>query len=213
MSDNVQALSSIERSIRLLAPQLPGAVHFRMLNSLDHFDRAMNLFAVDREIASFRAITGQEEAATALIKAIQLRAYPNSRLFHSQNHTHKAAVIACVEAIASEMRPMLARFQLTFNYEQRRCDIVIPVSNFGVETENDLAIQFDEPLNLVHSKSGVKDDSLYVSTLASLASETSYQDIRRMVADQANARNTLLYASDCALPASKATLDGIEWRK
>jgi hypothetical protein len=52
-----------------------------MINALDHFERSAKLFEKDREMASFRAITGEEEAATAFMKAIQLRKYPHAEEF------------------------------------------------------------------------------------------------------------------------------------
>jgi hypothetical protein len=129
---------------------MPGTVKFRVLSALEHFDRSSQLFDVDKEMASFRAITGEEEAATALITAIRARRYPNAKEFNPRDHQHKAAVMACVMAIGTQMAPMLAKFQLTFDFEKKRVDVKVPLSNFNVAGGKDYAIQPVEPLDLVH---------------------------------------------------------------
>jgi hypothetical protein len=189
---------------------MPGAIKLRLLSTLDHFDRSFRLFDVDREMASFRAITGEEEAATALIKAIQIRRYPHADKFNPRDHQHKAAVIACVMAIATQITPILKEFQLTFDFEKKRVDVKVPLSNFDVAGGENFAIQPVEPLDLLHRSSEAKP---FEEALKSLAERSNYDNIRRMVSAQANARNTLLYASDTALPTSRVTRDGIANRK
>ena len=115
-SENEEPQIDLEGWIRRLAATTPGEVKTRMLSALDHFKRSANLFDADREMASFRAITGEEEAATALVKAIQLRRYPHAAEFNPRDHQHKAAVIACLIAIGSELAPILKEFQLVFDF-------------------------------------------------------------------------------------------------
>lgn len=206
-------LAALDPWLRRLAADMPGAIKFRLLNTLDHFDRSFRLLDADREMASFRAITGEEEAATTLIKAIQLRRYPNAREFNVRNHQHKAAVIACVVAIAAQMAPILKEFQLTFDFEKKRADVKVPLSNFNVNGGENLAIQPVEPLDLVHTREGASETQLFGDALENLAARSNFDSIKRMVSAQANARNTLLYASDSSLPQSRASRDGIENRK
>lgn len=203
----------IDPWLRRLAATLPGVVKFRLLNSLDQFDRSFRLLDTDKEMASFRGITGEEEAATVLIKAIQLRSYPHAREFNARDHQHKAAVIACVMAIAAEVAPLLAEFQLTFDFEKKRADVKMPLSNFGIVGADNLAIQPVEPLDLAHRKGGTEEAKLFDAALANLAGRSNFENIKRMVSAQANARNTLLFASDSALPESKATREHLENRK
>lgn len=183
-----------------------------MENALDHFERSFRLFSSDREMASFRAITG-EEAATALIKAIQLRGYPNAKQFLPRDHRHKAAVIACALAIGTTMRPALQEFQLIFDFQKNRIDVRIPLSNFGVVGCERYAVQPVEPLAIVYTKPNRPEHDLFSDELQRLAEGEKLENIKRLVARQANARNKLLYASDSAPPSSQATLSGIEQRK
>ena len=202
----------IAAALRRLAPNLPGSVRFRLINSLEHFDRASLLLEGDREMAAFRAIRGEEEAAAALIKAIQLRRYPHAREFNARDHQHKAAIVACVMAVANQVSPMMRKFQLTFDHEKRRADVRVPLSNFGVEGGELFSVQPVEPLDLIYS--GEKSEAEVLdNALSSLAQQSNFENIRRMVSAQANSRNTLLYASDSSVPLSDASSGDIENRR
>jgi hypothetical protein len=212
-SVNASGLVVLDKSLRRLAAKLPGSVRNRLLSSLEHFDRAFALFQIDREIASFRAITGEEEAATALMKAIALRRYRHANHFNPHDHQHKAAVIACVRAIGLDIQPILAEFQLVFDFEKRRIDIKVPLSNFDVIGGENLAIQPVEPLDFVHTRNGTSEGNVFKEAIDNLAAKSQFENVRRMVKSIANSRNTLLYASDSSLHQSKATLDILEQRK
>jgi hypothetical protein len=203
----------VEPHLRRLAEDMPGAVKLRLLNTLEHFDRSFQLFDLDREMASFRAITGEEEAATALIKAIQIRRYPHAKKFNSRDHQHKAAVMACVMAIATDVIPILKEFQLMFDFAKRRVDVKIPLSNFDVAGGQDYAVQPVEPLDLVRGFETSNGTKPFDEALKHLATQSNYDTIKKMVSAQANGRNTLLYASDSALPLSRASRNGIANRK
>lgn len=203
----------IDRCLRQIAPRIPGTVQFRVLNTLEHIHRAFQLFDCDREMASFRAITAEEEGAAALIKAIQLRRYPYAQHFNVRDHQHKAAILACVKAMASQVEPILKEFQLTFNFEKKRIDVKIPLSNFGVVAGENYAIQPVEPLEFVYYSEGKSESAFFEEALEGLAASANFESIKRMVSAQANARNTLLYASDSSLPLSRATRAALENRR
>lgn len=212
--DQAREIQKVAENLRQMALLLPGSVRHRIINSLDHFDRALPLLNIDREMASFRAITGQEEAATALMHAVLLRDYPGADQFQLRSHQHKAAVLACITAIRNDIAPiMMQKYHLTFDFEKKRIDLKIPLANFGVENDQDLVLQFVEPLDVVHTKPNVDSGRLFERALESLATGSRFENVKLMVASQANARNTLLYASDSALPKSNATRDAIEVRR
>lgn len=213
MATAEQPIDAVESGLRRLQPLLPGPVRYRLQNALDHFEKAFLLFDVDKEMASFRAITGEEEAATLLIKAIQLRGYPQASKFNPRDHQHKAAVLACVAAIQSTMTPMLKKFDIIFDFERCRVDIRMPFSNFGVVGGDRYQVQPNEPLNLVCTSPGKADEDFYDDALSGLAGAGNFETIKQLIADQANARNTLLYASDSKLPKSSATQQHLKSRK
>lgn len=66
-------VARIQEALGRLTATLPGAIRYRFENTLENADRSFALLSCDREMASFRAITAEEEAATALIKCLQQR--------------------------------------------------------------------------------------------------------------------------------------------
>ena len=205
----------LEDGLQRIGPKLPGAVRYRLENCLNHFSKAFEILDIDRAMASFRAITGEEEAATALMRAIQFRQYPNARSFSARNHVHKAAVGACITAIGLDMRQALQRFQLTFNFDVPRIDISVPIATFGVVMPEgeEYFLHPAEPLSIVHTKPGKERSNLFEDNLVNLAEQTRFENIKKLVASQANARNTLLYAGDSSLPTSRATMNDLWVRK
>ena len=59
----------------------------------------------------------------------------------------------------------------------------------------------------------MSDPRPFGEALNKLAARSNFENIKKLVSAQSNARNTLLYASDCALPQSRASLDILQNRK
>lgn len=205
----MDALEALQR----MTPKLPKAIGMRFHSTFNHIERAKAIFDIDREMASFRAITAEEEAATALMMALQAKEYPNADKFKAWSHPHKAAVLACVMAIAGTLQPVLKEYQVVFRFDKARIDIKIPLSNFNVARGEDIALQPVEPLGMLHSRAGVKEDSVFHDALTRLANGQGFEDARTLIRTRANARNTLLYASDSKLPLSRANLESLSIRE
>jgi len=201
------------KALRRLSAGLPGELRFRFESTLNHIDKSLILFDFDREMASFRAITAEEEAATALMHALRLRRYAHAQKFNPRSHQHKAAILACLVAIRNSVQPLLVKFNLIFDYKNTRIDIKLPLSNFGVEGGENFALQPSDPLDFLHSRSDVAEKDLFTDVLDELAGNLNFRDIKAMVASQANHRNMLLYASDNAVPKSRATLEALQTRQ
>ncbi len=206
-------------SLRRIAAELPKAVRFRIENAFQHIDRSLALLPIDREMASFRAITAEEEAVTALLTALRLHRYPNWKRLNARFHTHKAAVLLAIEAIQLSYARGLTTFQLVFDFEKRRIDVKIPLSEFGVRGAglDDLCIQPVEPLDLYHARKGLEGEpdqpDYFARELAEIVARSEAQDLWSLVKERANQRNTLLYASDNALPSSKFNGEGHAFRR
>jgi hypothetical protein len=140
----------LELALGEMLSKLPKVVRFRAQNALDHFDRALKLLPIDREMASFRAITGQEEAATALLRAIEYQNYPNWKKLNTRYHAHNAAVLLCAEAIQRKISTAVKQAQVVFDLEDPRIDIKIPL--YGTEeispNGGGFALQPVEPLDI-----------------------------------------------------------------
>ena len=195
--------------LRLAAERLPKPVRFRMLNALNHSDAALKLLAIDREMASFQAITGEEEGAAALIRAIQLRDYPHASRLSIRDHQHKAAFIPFIAGVRNHFARGFSKLNVTLDYAKPRIDVHIPLSELGVElSDKTLGLQPVEPLDIRSMKPGPDGTEIphtFAKELSEIAKGANYEGIKEFVKSQANSRNRLLYASDSALPKSKTT--------
>lgn len=222
MSDNSPSdgafIEVFEPGLVQASERFPKRVRFRAQNALEHTNKALTLFAIDREMASFRAITGEEEAAAALFAALQNQRYPNAELLRLRDHDHKAAVLPFVFAVRNTLGNGL-NVRVTLDPKKPRLDVHFPLSNFGIEIPEigPVALTPVEPLDLqamIPGEPGKPDQpNEFARELSSIAKGANFSAIRELVRTTANSRNTLLYASDSGLPASKATETDILRRK
>lgn len=193
--------------------KLPSEVRYRAENALDGFARAKTLLPIDREIASFRAITAAEEAASALIRSLQLRQYPGADSIDLRRHAHKAAVPFFLNAVRHELASEgEVNLMVTLSADPPKLTIALPIRQFA-DLPGDLAnvhLELVDPLGLVGSKPGVTDGNFFDAAVQKVAGS---RKVDKLIASEANARNRILYAHDRGLPCSQATLQSIEQRE
>src|SRR4051812_48496164 len=80
--------------------KLSGKIRFCGLNAFIHLRKAWTIREVDSGMAGFRAITAEEEAASALLLALQQKQYPNSSRLNHRDHTQKTALTPFLNAVA-----------------------------------------------------------------------------------------------------------------
>jgi len=201
--------------LRKACGQLPRPVRFRALNALDGFERAERLLETDRAIASFSAINAQEEAATALFRALQLQAYPGADRLQPNSHHHKAAIYPFIDAVRTKFARDVGGLELNVRLSVKppTLTISIPVTALGLSAPEleGKALQSVHPLHFATRKDG----RIYhfEEEFAELASGGSRNRIDRFVKRLANQRNILLYASDQGPPQSRAQLRDIHQRR
>lgn len=208
-------LSRIRPKLIEALQQLPRPVRSRALNALDGFDRADRLLESDREMASFRAITAQEEAAAAIFRALQLQNYPGAERLKIGDHRHKAAIYPFMDAVRAKIFADVGSLTFTFELSVKPPSIAIkiPLAALGV-THPELvgfAVQPVYPLHLLSSQDGVPYQ--FEKEFSEITSATSRNKVDRFVKRLANQRNTLLYAGDQSAPESKATSDDLRSRR
>lgn len=196
-------------AIRNLSPE----VRFRAENAINGFARAKALLSADREIASFRAITAAEEAASALIRSLQLREYPGAHLIDLRKHPHKAAVPFFLNAVRHEIAgDKHIELTVTLSADPPKLTIALPISQF-VDLPDDLAnmhIELIDPLGIVGTRPGVAENEFFDAAVQRAAGS---RKVDKLIASEANARNRILYAHDGGLPLSRATMQSIEQRE
>lgn len=200
----------LPEAISRLTPE----VRYRAENALDGFARAKMLLSIDREMASFRAITAAEEAASALIRSLQLRAYPNVSLIDLRKHAHKAAVPFFLRAVHYELTSDQKKFDLTIQLsaDPPKLTVGLPLRQFVELSDDseDVHLVFVDPLGVIGSKGGVAEINYFDAAVQKVAGS---RKVDKLIASEANGRNRILYAHDTGLPRSQVTLESITQRE
>lgn len=182
----------------------PPRVRHACRSALNHLRKAWTLHPIDAEMSLFRAITAEEEAATAVIRALNVRKYPNAERLKERQHQHKAAIWPFVTAIADKLAEKnIAMPTMSLRVEgEPRIELSIDIAG-QAGLEQQLWATPDEPFNWTFwsDRTGPVKPHDFSEELAGLASEKGARDIEAYVADEANRRNQLLYASDQGIPS------------
>lgn len=206
-------LASIVALLPRAVSQLPPPVRYRAENALDGFSRAKMLLPLDREIASFRAITAVEEAASALIRSLQLRGYPRAEFIDLKKHPHKAAVPFFLSAVRHELAgDGKIDVTITLSITPPKLTVMLPMRQFASLPEDmaDFHIQLVDPLGMVSTKAGIDEVEHFDKAVRKVAGS---RKVDKLLAHEANARNRILYAHDGGLPSSQVTAESIEVRE
>ena len=145
-------------------------------------------------MALFRALTAQEEAATALMVALKHRRYPGSERLNYRKHPHKvglATFVRIIEGFLADIKFTQLRMGLRYVDSLPRIDVELPVGD-GYWARP------DEPLNVVTHELGGEQPKItrFERQLRAYAERQGKEDFAKAVNEEANLRNRLLYTSD-----------------
>ncbi len=208
-----QDAEAIWRILPKAIKNLPKPIRYRAENALDGFIRAKALLPTDREIASFRAITAAEEAASALIRSLQLRAYPDADRIDLWRHPHKAAVYIFLGAVQYELaKHQKIIMNVTLSASPPKLTIALPIRQFVnlPEDMQNYQIELADPLGMIGSQQGIDEADYFDAAVRKVAGS---RKVDKLITSEANARNRILYAHDGGLPKSVATIEGFERRE
>jgi hypothetical protein len=213
----VEPTSDEQKAVFGLLPRalakLPPPVRFRGENALNGFAKAKTLLSIDREMASFRAITAVEEAASALIRSLQLRGYPRSDVIDLKRHSHKIAVpffLAAVQQTLYDQGRLTIVIKLFV--DPPKLTVALPIRQFVELPQHlsDLHLEFVDPLGMQGSTPGIDLDRYFDAAVTKIAKS---RKVDKLIAEAANARNRILYAHDTGTPTSGVTLESISIRE
>lgn len=189
-----------KKCIELLYEAPPRHSRHCFASSLYHLEKAEVLASMDNEMAIFRAITAEEEAATGLMYCLKELNYNNAKKLKVRDHLTKSAVIPFINVILSNLGATIGNkfgdvvMKIDRESESALLTIGMPLKNCGV----DLMVWPQPPLNL-YIKSDEKKLS-YKKSLSELVAEKGKRDVITYVKELANERNKLLYASPKGIP-------------
>lgn len=192
-------LSDIEARAWGLIEKAPAPGKHAARNAVFHIERAYALQGIDPEIALFRSITAEEEAARAIFDALQRRDYPNARRLNWQDHRHKAAVVPFLRAVADLIaKAGFAEPEIVFEKEEGQ-----DVLRVRIKVPNPVGSGFvwlypQPPLDFNLEIEGKRHD--FRPEIEALLAAARVAEFTKFVRDRANERNRLLYATAQGLP-------------
>lgn len=177
-------------------------------NAISHLEAAWNIKDADPEMAVFRAITAEEEAATAIFIALKEKGYENASRIKFKNHPYKQAVAPFVIAMSKFMAdvarwpgfPLGEKYQLSFEGEGKDKKLIL-----SFYLANGLATPIP-PLGFEVALNGKQYH--FEKELLEITSGESRADIIKYVKNLANLRNTILYAQAQGIPKITGKIDG-----
>lgn len=175
-----------------------------------HLAFAHRIKDIDPAMAIFRAITAEEEAASALLRALLARGYAEAGALLPKDHLQKAAVYPYLLAVAKHTSYLrmngIKEVKLGIPKQDKtprlQLALVLDSANDG------MVARPVPPLNLRMRESGEAVN--YRKYFLELISPTGFEDIRKYLNTKKNERNLLLYASPSGLldpgPVTESTL-------
>lgn len=191
---------SIDVYVADTVPGMPTPARPAAFNAIRHLKRAWLLLEHDQAMAALRCITAEEEAATAVFRALQRRKYRHASKLDIHNHLHKNAVFAFFEAIMrtiSKFAHGLPEIQLFVDNSSRKPRLAVR-ERFHDGPFANLWIQPQPPLGFVLEsgqigKRGNKDD--FADGVREIVKEAKAGSLREFLRERANQRNRILYAT------------------
>lgn len=179
------------------ANKLSGRIRHRLRSAHRHLRLAWTLHPIDGEMSLFRAITAEEEAASALMLALKQRRYPGAEMLKPRDHRHKSAITPFLNAVnnmLADARVPAPKLSI-HEGDPPRLHLSLDIGSLLGHVAP-LHAEPDHPLNFVLR--GGADGSVYrfISELQTIADDRSAKDIGTLVDQEANLRNRLLYAGD-----------------
>jgi hypothetical protein len=200
-------MSDLEKDIAALVELAAPPGKHSARSAIRHVQRAWLLREADAEIALFRAITAEEESASAIFWAFRRRKYRRADELDPRDHVQKNAVTPFAWAV----REVLSGF----NEETFQPQLI--VDRTGKEPKllvqcrvvhPQLGLTFakpDRPLNFNLEVAGQAYD--FVAELDRFAKSRKFSTVLKMLQDRANQRNRILYASGQGIPNFAGDLD------
>ena len=176
-------------------------------SAIQHLEKSLLIKEIDREMSVFRAITAEEEAATAIFLILKEKQYENAKKIKFKNHSYKQALSPFLDRVGEflfkttkvDNFPFGEKFHLKLE---------------GSEKEKKLMLAFEiggkyaypiPPLNFSISVNGMP--YYFKEELNSLASQNNVNEVRKYIADLANRRNEILYANSQGVPEITGSID------
>ena len=170
-------------------------------SALSHLEKAHLLKGVDLAMAAFRALTAEEEAASAIMHCLKEHGYRNANLLKPKDHLQKNAISPFFDVLGMSFSQTLGSqfgnpiLQLEDEGDKRRLMIGLKI---GGSDNEQIAFPIP-PLNFMATVDG--KPLSYRPEIERLVEIRGRKDIVTYLREQANRRNKLLYAGSEGYPS------------
>ncbi len=200
-------LTELQEHVEGLILGTPSPGKHSARSAIRHIQKAWEIRELDREMAGFRAITGEEESASAIYHALKRRRYNGADKLDPRNHVHKAALYPFLIAVSQALQPLAKselepRLELKEENGRKRIRSRVTVTT----PSGDSMWAYPEPP--LHYTLTINDKLHdFSEELAKLANEKSAKDMITAIRGAANLRNQIIYASQQGIPSLSESLD------
>jgi hypothetical protein len=204
--------SDLDRALIDVLPRLTSPTRWPAFNAVRHLNRAWRIREIDPEMAVFRAITAEEEAATSVFLSLKQHRYPGADKLKPRDHVQKNALLPFFDAVTRVLSTMQdpppLQLHLDASFEPPRLVFRLQIQH----PERGLVWAAPQPpLHFTARRSTdggasyrVEDFAQGVDQVVSRAGAKSMKDHLR---ERANSRNRLLYASPGGYPQFGGKID------
>lgn len=200
------ALSEAHKEIKKLILDTPPPGKHCARSAIRHIEKAWEIKDVDREMAGFRALTGEEESVTAIFHSLKRRNYKSADKLNPRNHVHKCAVYPFLIAVSEAFEPFKSEMepQLELHAENGEKKFRVRITVKGPDGKKLWAFP-EPPLNFnVWVNNKLYD---FAEQFSVLASDKKAKDMLTAIRKAANYRNQILYASQKGIPSLAEPID------
>jgi hypothetical protein len=201
--------TGFERKTKEAINDCKGAVKFCALNSLHHLDKAWEIRNIDIEMAMFRAITAEEEAASSLFYTLKQQRYENSKKLQFKKHTYKQAVypfllsvIRFIQETNDKCGSPFTGAQMRHTTFQKRKAISLQIK---AKHFPDKVITPTPPLHFNITKD-TGEVVTFGDDFRKLYEGNNFDSALKYIQSIANTRNQVLYADCTGIPQAKGDI-------
>lgn len=195
--------------VSIINDSAKGLVRNCARSAIFHLEKSWEIKDIDPEMAVFRAITAEEEAATSIFIALKEKGYDNSQKIKFKNHTYKQAVAPFFDAIGKFISESakLPNFpfgkNLSLSIDSKDGPKKLKLS---VELKNGLDAFPIPPLHFSIQING--SPYTFNKELTEITTGKNRKEIVNYIKELANLRNCLIYANTNGVPKINGEIDG-----
>ena len=197
---------SLKDAVKDCLRELSGWTKQCGLHAFEHLEKAQALAELDPEMAIFRAITAEEEAATVLFITLKQRQYNGAKQIQHRSHLYKQGLFPFLvlirDYIGSVEDQLPEKRWRKVEDDDGKARLI-----WEFEGPGGLWGRPDHPFNMMLSSGETGDPYHFERELDRFAKETAEGDVKKYLNERANQRNRLLYASESGIPR---VTDGVE---